>query len=170
MAIFGSKESPNDDDQSALVRASSVPPHPVPARRSVSLNITQQENIPSTLHYKSMLDVEEAPKLPATKPMTYDELYVQALVEPAVAPATRTLDIAKHWRDSNCQRLAHIAFGPDIAIEPSVDVQGLTLLLISCKRCSRLLFASSEGISGSSSTQRQATANTADADFARPRI
>ncbi|KAB5572467.1 septin [Coniochaeta sp. 2T2.1] len=60
-----------------------------------------QETIPAIRRYKSMLDVDEAPKIPAANPMTYDELYVEPLVERSPTAATRALDIAKYWKTAN---------------------------------------------------------------------
>ncbi|KAK3390438.1 Septin-domain-containing protein [Podospora didyma] len=50
---------------------------PIPGTRTSSLPIGEnKENKSATIcHYKSMLDVEDAPKLPITKPLSYDELY-----------------------------------------------------------------------------------------------
>lgn len=105
-AIFGSRESLHDDPPA---RPSSVPALSLPERRSVSLTVRLQEIVPSIRHYKSMLDVDEAPKLPATQPMTYDELYVEPLTEQIHTPSTRALEIAKYWKSprSPCSFHSH---------------------------------------------------------------
>ena len=103
MAMFSSRESLVDDDSfPPLVRPSSVPAAstPGPGKRIVSLPVKQQENIHSIRRYKSMLDVDEAPKLPATKPLTYDELYVGPLAETMPTPAAGTLEVGKYWKSS----------------------------------------------------------------------
>lgn len=105
-AMFTSRESLTDEEPSPLARPASVPAPLVPARRSVSLNLTHQENAPSVRRYKSMLDVEGPPRLPATSPMTYDELYVEALPQTIPTPATRTLEIAKYWKSPHTTALA----------------------------------------------------------------
>jgi len=99
MSIFSSRESLTGAD-SLPVRPSSVAALSQPGTRgrSTSLTVTPKENVPSIRRYKSMLDIDEAPKLPAAKPMTYDELYVEPLPEPAPTPATRALEIAKYWK------------------------------------------------------------------------
>jgi septin 7 len=48
---------------------------PVPSARSSSLP-TGKENSGSIRHYRSMLDVEDPPKLGPVMTFTYDELYV----------------------------------------------------------------------------------------------
>ncbi|KAK0620359.1 Septin-domain-containing protein [Immersiella caudata] len=49
---------------------------PVPGTRTSSLPLgDNKENINVIRHYRSMLDVEGAPKLPMTKPLSYEELY-----------------------------------------------------------------------------------------------
>ncbi|MDB5910658.1 MAG: hypothetical protein JWP34_4772 [Massilia sp.] len=102
MAMSASRESLDDDDAFPPIRPSSVLATPVPGMRSSSLNVNEYENIPSIRRYKSMLDVDEAPTLPATKPMTYDELYEEHFSEPIpTSPATRPLDIAKYWKSSH---------------------------------------------------------------------
>jgi hypothetical protein len=51
---------------------------PVPGTRTSSLPLgDNKENINVIRHYRSMLDVEGAPKLPMTKPMSYEELYLK---------------------------------------------------------------------------------------------
>ncbi len=104
-ALFGSTESLDVNDPFLPVRPSSVPVHSIPGTRSVNLNVEHQENVPSIRRYKSMLDVDEAPKLPATKPMTYDELHVELLPDHAPTPATRALEIAKYWKSSHTSPL-----------------------------------------------------------------
>lgn len=99
-SLFGSTEPLNDDDPIPIVRPSSVPVQSIPGFRSVSLTVESQENVPLR-RYKSMLDVDEAPKLPATKPMTYDELYAEHLPNPVPKPPTRALEIAKYWKSSH---------------------------------------------------------------------
>lgn len=61
-----------------------------------------------------MLDVDEAPKLPVTEPLTYDELYVQPVLEPKPPVAKNVLEIAKYWKRANSQLLAQIAL--DLAL------------------------------------------------------
>lgn len=49
---------------------------PVPGTRTSSLPTGEnKENINTIRHYRSMLDVEDPPKLPIAKPMSYEELY-----------------------------------------------------------------------------------------------
>ncbi|KAM7206836.1 Septin domain containing protein [Naviculisporaceae sp. PSN 640] len=51
-------------------------PGPVPGTRTSSLPSGEhKENINTLRHYRSMLDVDGPPKLPAARPMTYEELY-----------------------------------------------------------------------------------------------
>jgi hypothetical protein len=45
-----------------------------------------------------MLDVEDAPTLPATATLTYDELYADHLVESSPKPENRIVEIAKYWK------------------------------------------------------------------------
>ncbi len=48
----------------------------VPGTRTSSLPVGEnKENINTIRHYRSMLDVDGAPKLPLAKPLSYDELY-----------------------------------------------------------------------------------------------
>lgn len=151
-ALFSSTESLNDDDPIPLVRPSSVPVQSIPGLRSVSLNATTQENVPLR-RYKSMLDVDEAPKLPATKPMTYDELYVEHLPDPVPKPPTRALEIAKYWKSSHTSPLVSASTMASLLDMLSFYVTKTDdWCSYSCKRCRRLLFAANEGISDPSSS------------------
>ncbi|KAK4231380.1 Septin-domain-containing protein [Podospora fimiseda] len=55
----------------------SSPPIPGVRTSSLPMGAESKENINITAirHYKSMLDIEEPPRLPIAKPMSYDELY-----------------------------------------------------------------------------------------------
>lgn len=52
---------------------------PVPGSRTSSLPMGENRdninNMATIRHYRSMLDIEEPPRLPIAKPMSYDELY-----------------------------------------------------------------------------------------------
>ncbi|KAK4193850.1 Septin-domain-containing protein [Podospora australis] len=56
---------------------------PVPGARTSSLPLDYVENKENTStgirHYRSMLDIEDPPKLPAAKPLCYDELYPKSV-------------------------------------------------------------------------------------------
>lgn len=68
-----------DSTEAASTRGTSTPPL-VPGNRINSLPLhDMKENTSTTIrHYRSMLDVEPAPKLPLTQPLSYDELYPRA--------------------------------------------------------------------------------------------
>ena len=81
----------------------SAAPGPVPTIRTSSLPPVDKENVNSAIrHYRSMLDVEPAPKLPMTKPLSYDELYPKPPAEPKAAQ--RTSLKANLPEDSDSQR------------------------------------------------------------------
>lgn len=62
------------DDGVSSVDGSSTAP--VPGTRTSSLPSGEnKENVNTIRHYRSLLDVDDAPKLPITKPMSYEELY-----------------------------------------------------------------------------------------------
>lgn len=48
---------------------------PAPNSGTSSLSPEMKENSTGIRHYKSMLDVEPAPKLPIAQPLSYEELY-----------------------------------------------------------------------------------------------
>lgn len=61
------------DDTSS--REGAISP-PIPGTRTSSLPLGENKgNISIIRHYRSMLDVEGAPKLPMAKPLSYEELY-----------------------------------------------------------------------------------------------
>jgi hypothetical protein len=64
-------QASNDDDLSRTGRSSP----PVPGNRTSSLPQGEnKENMITIRHYRSMLDVEAAPILPAAVPLTFDDL------------------------------------------------------------------------------------------------
>ncbi|KAK4463732.1 hypothetical protein QBC42DRAFT_173058 [Cladorrhinum samala] len=64
-------------DRSSSRDGASSPP--VPGSRTSSLPVSENRDSVNTMatirHYRSMLDIEEPPRLPIAKPMSYDELY-----------------------------------------------------------------------------------------------
>lgn len=95
-------------EDSALppVRPASVAGPPIPGNRISSLPGNQQENLGSIRRYKSMLDVEEPPRLPVTQPLTYEELYPQPPPErkPTItARMNSILHVAKRRKASHSQ-------------------------------------------------------------------
>ncbi|KAK1759352.1 Septin-domain-containing protein [Echria macrotheca] len=48
---------------------------PVPGLRTSSLPVGNKENVNTIRHFRSMLDVDDAPQLPAADPLSYEELY-----------------------------------------------------------------------------------------------
>ncbi|KAK0718333.1 septin [Lasiosphaeria miniovina] len=71
---------------------------PIPGNRTSSLPTSEnKENFKNSIrHYRSMLDIEDPPKLPITKPLSYDELYPKLVDSTALTkfPLRRPFDTA----------------------------------------------------------------------------
>lgn len=103
---IGSSEA-LDESESPPIRPASVAGRLPGSSRISSIPLQQQENFGSgsLRRFKSMLDVEEPPRLPVTQPMTYEELYPQPPPErkPTItARMNSILRVAKRRKLSPC--------------------------------------------------------------------
>jgi len=98
-----------------------------------------------------MLDVDEAPKIPATKPMTYDELYVEPLTDPIPLPAAGALEVAKYWKSSHSYPI--LRFTTSLLL----IVTGTYMQYLLNTRLTLCLHVAANGAAGSSSPPMRAS-------------
>lgn len=84
---FGKSVMSLDSADTASSRDEATSP-PTPGTRTSSLPLSdKKENINPIRHYRSLLDFEDAPRLPHFKPLCYDELYPRPTESMAVHKA-----------------------------------------------------------------------------------
>lgn len=73
---FGKSVMSLDSVDTASTRDEVATSPPTPGTRTTSLILSdKKENVNPIRHYRSLLDLEDAPRLPHFMPLSYDELY-----------------------------------------------------------------------------------------------
>jgi septin 7 len=85
---FGKSVMSLDSADTASSRDDAATSPPTPGTRTTSLPLSnKKENVNPIRHYRSLLDLEDAPRLPHFMPLCYDELYPKPTESMAVHKA-----------------------------------------------------------------------------------